>query len=82
MKMRLRNETILTIGTFSMTAAILIGRFFEFSYTGFSVTDFLEGLFTGLSIVFNLTYLVRLRRLRGRKDDNALPREGTGSMLN
>ena len=64
MKMKLRDVTILKIGMFSMTAAILIGRFFDVSYTGFSITDFLEGLFTGLSIVFNLTYLVRLRRAR------------------
>lgn len=53
--MQLKDESILAIG-------ILIGRFLHFEYLGFSVTDFVEGVLVGLSLVMNLTYLLRKRR--------------------
>jgi hypothetical protein len=43
--MLLRDETILTIGMISMVRGILIGRFLHFDYSGFSVSDFVEGVF-------------------------------------
>jgi len=61
-KMQLKDETILSIGMLSMAVGILIGRFLHFEYAGFSVTDFLEGVLVGLSLVMNLTYLVRRRK--------------------
>jgi hypothetical protein len=57
--MPLKNESILAIGMISLALGILIGRFLHFEYLGFSVTDFLEGVLTGLSLVLNLTYLIR-----------------------
>jgi len=32
-----------------------------FEYSGFSVSDFIEGVLIGLALVMNLTYLIRLR---------------------
>ncbi len=60
--MLLKEENILAIGMISMAAGILIGRFLHFEFAGFSVTDFVEGILLGLSLVMNLTYLVRNRR--------------------
>ncbi len=60
--MPLKDETILAIGMLSMASGILIGRFLNFEYAGFSVTSFAEGVLTGLSLVMNLTYLIRYRK--------------------
>jgi hypothetical protein len=60
--MRLKNENMLAIGMISLALGILIGRFLHFEYSGFSVTDFVEGVLVGLSLVMNLTYLVMKRR--------------------
>jgi hypothetical protein len=57
--MLLRNETVLAVGMISLALGILIGRFLHFEYLGFSVTDFTEGVLTGLSLVLNLTYLIK-----------------------
>jgi hypothetical protein len=58
----LKDENILAIGMISIASGILIGRFLHFEYIGFSVTDFVEGILLGLSLVMNLTYLVRRRK--------------------
>jgi len=58
----LKDESILAIGMISIASGILIGRFLHFEYMGFSVTDFIEGLLLGLSLVMNLTYLVKRRK--------------------
>ena len=60
--MSLKDENILALGMISMSLGILIGRFLYFEYAGFSVTAFTEGVLTGLSLVLNLTYLIRYRR--------------------
>jgi hypothetical protein len=60
--MRLKDETILAVGMISMALGILIGRFLHFEYVGFAVTDFVEGVLVGLSLVVNITYLVRKRK--------------------
>ena len=57
--MQLKNETMLAIGMISMALGILIGRFVELEYSGFSVSDFVEGVLVGLSLVMNLVYLIR-----------------------
>jgi len=61
-QMPLKDENILAIGMISMALGILIGRFLHFEYAGFSITDFTEGVLTGLSLVLNLTYLIRRRK--------------------
>ena len=60
--MRLSDERILAIGTISLALGILIGRFLHFEYSGFSVTDFVEGVLIGLSLVMNISYLIRKRK--------------------
>jgi hypothetical protein len=59
--MALKDESILAIGMISLALGILIGRFVHFEYSGFSISDFLEGVFVGLSLVMNITYLIRQR---------------------
>jgi hypothetical protein len=61
----LKDENILAIGMISLALGILIGRFLHFEYLDFSVTDFVEGILIGLSLVMNITYLVRKRRKKG-----------------
>jgi hypothetical protein len=60
--MELSDERILSIGMISLALGILIGRFLNFEYAGFSITDFTEGILIGLSLVMNLTYLIKRRK--------------------
>jgi hypothetical protein len=63
--MLLKDENILAISMISLALGILIGRFLHFEYLDFSVTDFVEGILIGLSLVMNITYLVRKRGKKG-----------------
>jgi len=60
--MVLKDETMLSIGMISIALGILIGRFVTIELSGFSVSDFLEGVLVGVSLVMNLAYLIRIRR--------------------
>ena len=60
--MLLKDEALLSVGMISLALGILIGRFLQFEYLGFAVTDFVEGVLIGLSLVMNVAYLVRKRR--------------------
>jgi hypothetical protein len=60
--MKLGDDRILSIGMISLTIGILIGRFLYFEIAGFSVSDFVEGILIGLSLVMNIVYLVRRRK--------------------
>jgi len=59
--MKLKDDTLHAIGMISLSLGILVGRFLHFEYLGFSVSDFVEGVLIGLSLVLNLTYLIRRR---------------------
>ena len=59
--MVLKDETMLSIGMISLALGILIGRFVTIELSGFSVSDFLEGVLVGVSLVMNLVYLIRIR---------------------
>jgi 1,4-dihydroxy-2-naphthoate octaprenyltransferase len=61
-EMRLKDETILSIGMLCMAIGILVGRFTRLEYSNFGISDFLEGLLLGVSLVMNLTYLVMRRK--------------------
>jgi len=61
--MGLKAETMLSIGMISMALGILIGRFVHIEVSGFSVSDFAEGILVGLSLTINLAYLI----LRSKK---------------
>ena len=58
-EMRFKDETILSMGMLSMAIGLLVGRFLPVEYSGFSISDFVEGLLVGLSLVMNLFYLIR-----------------------
>jgi len=60
--MQLSDEKMIAIGGISLASGILIGRFLHFEYAGFSVTDFMEGVLLGLSMIMNLAYLIRKRK--------------------
>jgi hypothetical protein len=45
-----------------LAIGILIGRFLYFEIAGFSITDFVEGILIGLSLVMNIAYLIRKRK--------------------
>jgi hypothetical protein len=51
---------LLTAGMFSISLSILIG-FSHVECFGFSVSDFIEGMLVGISVVLNLTFLIRRR---------------------
>ncbi len=53
---------MLAIGTKALALGILLCRFLYSEYGGFSVTDFVEGVLIGLSLVMNITYLIRKRK--------------------
>jgi hypothetical protein len=59
--MRLKDETLLSVGMISLALGILIGRFVYYEYSGFSVSDFVEGALIGLSLVMNLAYMIKQR---------------------
>ena len=61
-KMQLKDETILSIGMMCMAVGIFVGRFTQFVYSNFGISDFIEGLLLGVSLVMNLAYLVRRRK--------------------
>jgi hypothetical protein len=60
--MQLKDESLLAIGMISLALGILIGRFLHFEFSGFAITAFVEGVLVGLSLVMNLTYLIRIRK--------------------
>ena len=60
--MELSDERILSIGMISLAIGILIGRFLDFEIAGFSITDFVEGILIGVSLVMNIVYLIRKRK--------------------
>jgi hypothetical protein len=62
MNLLLKDENILAVGMMSMAIGILVGRFTHFEYSGFSISDFVEGILTGVSLVLNLAYMVRRRK--------------------
>ena len=62
--MLLNDKNILTLGMMSLSLGILVGRFLHFEVSGFSVSDFIEGVLVGLSLVLNLIYLMRARNIR------------------
>ena len=62
MNLLLKDENILAVGMMSIAIGILIGRFTHFEYSGFSISDFIEGILTGVSLVLNLAYMVRRRK--------------------
>jgi hypothetical protein len=60
--MLIKDENVLlAVGMISISLGIPVGRFLHFEYSGFAVSDFIEGVLTGVSLVLNLAYLMRMR---------------------
>ena len=68
-KMEFRNRILqnsrhaLGIGMFCFVIGIILSRYFE----GIRLADFLAGMFMGLSVVFNITGLILIRKERTKK---------------
>jgi hypothetical protein len=50
------NNIILWAGLLSLVISVIIGRYLTYT----PISDFFEGLFTGLCVVFIITYLVKI----------------------
>ena len=60
--MLIKDENVLlAAGMISISVGILVGRFLHLDYSGFSISDFIEGVLIGVSLVLNLAYLIRMR---------------------
>jgi len=59
---RLKNEQIFTLGTLCSALSIVFERFTNLQYFDFSISDFVSGVFTGLSMVLFLFFLLNLRK--------------------
>ena len=57
-------HVLIVIGQLSLALSILLNHFVAET----PPVSFLVGLFTGLAIVFNLTYLIRFRSERSRAE--------------
>jgi hypothetical protein len=62
MDLLLKDENILAVGMMAMALGILIGRFTHIEYSGFGISDFIEGILIGISITLNLVYMIRKRK--------------------
>lgn len=49
---------LLALGMFSLSFAIILGRYLDAS----PIVDFLEGILFGLSFVFNILFLLKIRK--------------------
>ena len=56
-------NTLIVLGMFSLVIAILLGRYAEHT----AAISFFEGMFYGLSLVFNIFYLILARKSRTQK---------------
>lgn len=55
--MKNKKEGLLLAGLMCILFAII----FKYSFDETGLTDFLQGLFMGMSVVFNLSYLIKIR---------------------
>lgn len=55
---------LLALGMFSLSFAIIIGRYLDTS----PIVDFLEGLLFGASIAFNIFFLFKIRKEKKLKN--------------
>lgn len=67
MRNNIKKEWLMSIGMFSLTIAILLGRFGPEN----ALLDFLTGLFTGLSIATNIGYLIKFSQERHQPHQNS-----------
>jgi hypothetical protein len=79
--MKFKDETLMAVGMISLILSVILRVFFEMSYMGFSITDFLEGVLVGLSLATNLAYLFRRRVARRNDANGSIIDDGVGMMI-
>ena len=57
---KMKKEGFFMIGMLSLAISVLSGRFFK----GYPLIDFLEGVFCGISVVMNITFLYKFGKER------------------
>ena len=57
----MKKENMIMIGMFSLLIAFVLGRF----DSQYPIIDFFEGMFTGISITMNLSFLIKFRIEKG-----------------
>ena len=57
---KMKKEGFFIIGILSVAISVLLGRFFK----GYPLMDFLSGMFCGISVVMNITYLYKFGKER------------------
>ncbi len=59
---RLKNEQVFTLGILCSALSVVFERFTNLQYLDFSISDFVSGVFTGLSMVLFLFFLLNFRK--------------------
>ena len=59
---RLKNEQVFTLGILCSALSVVFERFTNLQYSDFSISDFVSGVFTGLSMVLFLFFLLNFRK--------------------
>lgn len=59
---RLKNEQVFTLGILCSALSVAFERFTNLQYSDFSISDFVSGVFTGLSMVLFLFFLLNFRK--------------------
>ncbi|MFB0522701.1 MAG: hypothetical protein ACETV1_02945 [Candidatus Bathyarchaeia archaeon] len=59
---RLKNEQIFTLGALCSALSIVFEKFTNLQYLDFSISDFVSGMLTGLSMVLFLFFLLNFRK--------------------
>ena len=62
----MKKEGFFMIGMLSLAISVLLGRFFR----GYPQIDFLDGMFCGISVVMNITFLYKFGKERRSIDFN------------
>ena len=65
---RLKNEQVFTLGILCSALSIVFERFTNLQYLDFSISDFVSGMFTGLSMTLLLFFLFNFRK--GSRENN------------
>jgi len=63
MHFKMKKENMIMIGMFSLLIAFVLGRF----DSQYPIINFCEGMFTGISMIMNLSFLIRFRIEKGIK---------------
>jgi hypothetical protein len=75
---KMKKEGFLVIGMLSITVSIVLSKIFE----EIPIIDFLEGMFSGISVVMNLTFLYNFGREHRLGENNVKLQNGNNWIRN